>query len=238
MPNAIIVGATSGIGKALAENLAQQGWTLGITGRRIERLLELKQTLATPTYIQAMDVSQTHQARQQLQQLIHTMGGMDLLVISAGISHQNANWEQEAEIININVMGFAAVAKTGFEYFCKKTSGHLVGISSISAIRGRGENIAYAASKAFASNYLQGLRQKATRMKLNITVTEILPGWVNTPLIRGTNSKRFWIAPVEKAAQQIVHAIKKRKSRAYITKRWQLIAWFLTVIPDSFHRRI
>ncbi len=238
MPKTIIVGATSGIGCELARQLAQAGWTLGLTGRRLERLEALKTELPGSVFIQAMDVSQTSRAISALQQLIQTMGGMDLLIISAGISHRNASWEQANEIIKINVQGFAAIAHVGFSFFSEQGFGRLVGLSSISAIRGRGENIAYSASKAFVSNYLQGLRQKTARANKKIIITDILAGWINTPLIRRGGSKRFWVAPVDVAARQIITAIQKKKSRAYVTRRWKLIAWFLLLIPDWWHKRL
>jgi short-subunit dehydrogenase len=238
MPKAIIIGATSGLGLALAEQLAQKQWTLGLTGRRTERLDALKSSLKTTTHIQTMDVSQPATAIAQLEDLIQRMGGLDLLIISAGISHRNANWEQESAIIQINALGFAAMAHTGFSFFMQQGFGHIVGISSISAIRGRAENISYSATKAFVSNYLQGLRQKAMRSKKNITITDILAGWVNTPLIRGGGSKRFWVATVDLAASQIITAIQKKKSRAYVIRRWKIIAWFLTLIPDWWHKRL
>lgn len=238
MPIAIIVGATSGIGEALAGLLSHAGYSLGLTGRRQERLLEMQSRLPNKTLIQKMDVRDHDQAIAQLRQLIQNLGGLDLLILSAGISHRMASWEQEQEILRTNVIGFAALARAGYAYFLQAGAGQLVGISSISALRGRGENVAYAASKAFTSNYLQGLRQKAARRGVNLIVTEILAGWVDTPLIRGSQGKRFWVAPVELAARQIMQSIRKKKSRAYITRRWRLIAWFLRLIPDWWHRRI
>lgn len=238
MPKAIIVGATSGIGEALAELLSPAGYTLGLTGRRQDRLLDLQTRLPNKTLIQTMDVKKHEQAIPQLKQLIQDLGGLDLLILSAGISHRMASWEQEQDILLTNVTGFAALARAGYDYFLQARGGHLVGISSISALRGRGENVAYAASKAFESNYLQGLRQKAARRGVDMTVTEILAGWVDTPLIRGSQGKRFWVAPVNQAARQIVQAIRKKKSHVYVTRRWWLIAWFLKMIPDGWHKRM
>lgn len=232
MPKAIIIGATSGIGQGLAERLVQAGYQVGLTGRRQERLLQLQQSLNA--HIQVMDVSQVEQAREQLQVLISDMGGMDLLVINAGISFRHATWEQESAILQTNVLGFAALAQAGMTYFLNRGAGHLVGISSIAGIRGRRNSISYSASKSFVSTYLQGCRQLAVHKNKQVAVTDIIPGFIATDLIQG-HDELFWVAPLDKAIEQMMTAIKKKKSRAYITKRWRLIAWLLTFIPDWLH---
>jgi short-subunit dehydrogenase len=112
-----------------------------------------------------------------------------------------------------------------------------VGISSISGLRGRANNIAYSATKAYASNYLQGCRQRAAHLKKAVAVTDLIPGYVATRLIKG-HSGTFWVTPVDKAARQMVKAILRHKRRAYITRRWRLVAWFLTLIPDWLHQKL
>jgi short-subunit dehydrogenase len=128
------------------------------------------------------------------------------------------------------------MANVAFKHFLEQSSGHLVGISSIAALRGSGATPAYNASKAFVSNYLEGLRQKASKLKLPITVTDIQPGLVDTAMAQGEGL--FWIAPPEIAARQIFDTIKSRRKRAYITKRWRLIAWLLKAMPDRIHNRM
>jgi short-subunit dehydrogenase len=236
MPKAIIVGATSGIGEALARELVKQGFEVGLAGRRQERLSELQTALGPACRIQAMDVRRPGEAIQNLQELLGQMGRVELIVVSAGISPRNPDWQLEEEIIRTNCIGFAAIARSAFDYFGQQGGGHLAGISSISALRGRGDAVVYSATKAFVSNYLQGLRQKAGRMKLAIAVTDIIPGFVDTPLIRG--KKQFWVAPADKAGRQIAAALRKKKYRAYITKRWRLIAWFQQIVPDWLHKRM
>ena len=145
-------------------------------------------------------------------------------------------WAKEKETIDVNVSGFAAMANVSFEYFRGRGGGQLAGISSIAAIRGGGEAPAYNASKAFVSNYLEGLRQKACKMKLSLTVTDIQPGFVDTPMARGEGL--FWVAPPKKAAKQIFDAIKNKRNHAYVTKRWRLIAWLLKLLPDRLYSRL
>ena len=95
---------------------------------------------------------------------------------------------------------------------------------------------AYNATKAYQMNYLEGLRQKATKLKFHIFVTDIRPGFVDTDMAKG--ERQFWVATVEKATQQIFKAIKKKKKVAYITKRWRLIALILKLIPKPFYDKM
>ena len=236
MKKAIIIGATSGIGKELAKLLSIEGYSLGISGRRLHLLEELKTEMSTHTYIQDMDVSDSNSIK-GLQNLIAAMNGVDLIIISAGTGSVDPDlpWDKEKETIETNVLGFAAMANVAFHHFNQKGSGHLVGISSIAAIRG-GDAPAYSASKAFVSNYLQSLRYVISKSKASITVTDIQPGFVDTAMAKAPNL--FWVASPQKAAIQIYETIKKKKKHAYITKRWRLIAWALKLMPDFMYEKI
>ncbi len=236
MKKAIIIGATSGIGKELAKLLSIEGYSLGISGRRLHLLDELKTELSTHTYIQDMDVSDSNSIK-GLQNLIAAMNGVDLIIISAGTGSVDPDlpWDKEKETIETNVLGFAAMANVAYHHFNQKGSGHLVGISSIAAIRG-GDAPAYSASKAFVSNYLQSLRYVISKSKASITVTDIQPGLVDTAMAKAPNL--FWVASPQKAAIQIYETIKKKKKHAYITKRWRLIAWALKLMPDFIYEKI
>ncbi len=236
MKKAIIIGATSGIGKELAKLLSIEGYSLGISGRRLHLLEELKTEMSTHTYIQDMDVSDSNSIK-GLQNLIAAMNGVDLIIISAGTGSVDPDlpWDKERETIETNVLGFAAMANVAYHHFNQKGSGHLVGISSIAAIRG-GNAPAYSASKAFVSNYLQSLRYVISKSKASITVTDIQPGFVDTAMAKAPNL--FWVASPQKAAIQIYETIKKKKKHAYITKRWRLIAWALKLMPDFIYEKI
>ncbi len=214
-----------------------KGYAVGLAGRRVELLKGLQKELQGRSYVKRIDVADPS-AMDQLKELIAEMGGADVVIVSSGTGFINPGleWGKEKETIDVNVSGFAAMANVAFEYFRGRGSGHLVGISSIAAIRGGGEAPAYNASKAFASNYLEGLRQKAGKLKLPITVTDIQPGFVDTAMAQGEGL--FWVAPARKAARQIFSAIEKKKSHAYVTKRWRLIAWLLKLIPGRLYCKL
>jgi len=238
MKKAIVIGASSGIGKELARVLSQNGYAVGLTGRRVELLTALQNELSTESFVKPMDISQTDEAIRQLTELINEMNSVELVVISAGVGFINNEfeWEKEKATIETNVFGFAAVANVAVKHFLEQRAGHLVGISSIAALRGTGGAPAYNASKAFVSNYLEGLQQKCVKLKLPIVVTDVKPGFVDTTMAQGEGL--FWVAPPEKAAQQIYKAIKVRKTHVYVTKRWRSIGVLLKLMPSSIYNKI
>jgi len=128
------------------------------------------------------------------------------------------------------------MANVATKHFLEQRAGHLVGISSIAALRGSGGAPAYNASKAFVSNYLEGLRQKFFHLKLPIVVTNVKPGFVDTAMAQGEGL--FWVAPPEKAARQIYKIIKARRTHAYVTKRWRLIGLLLKLMPNYIYNRM
>ena len=236
MKKAIVIGATSGIGKELAVLLGLHGYAVGIAGRRDPLLEELRSQLPAPSYSRHIDVSDLPSATEGLKSLIAEMGGVDLVVIGAGTGFIDPGlpWDKEKETIDVNVTGFAAMANVAFHHFLETGSGHLVGISSIAALRGGGAP-AYNASKAFVSNYLQGLRFLIAKKDLPIAVTDIQPGFVDTAMAKGDGI--FWAASPQEAARQIWTAIRKRKKHAYVTRRWRLVAWALRWMPDFLYHR-
>jgi len=229
----VIIGATSGIGKELAKVFSQQGAAVGLVGRRTALLQELAESLPNKTYIKAIDIAHAYEAMAHLEELLAEMNEVDAIVVSAGVGHFNfaLDWSIEKTTIATNVYGFTAMCDVAMKYFARQGHGHLVGISSIDALRGNGCAPAYAASKAFVSNYLEGLRFWAQREKLPITVTEIQPGFVETPMTSGRQG--FWTASALKAAHQIHTAIANKKKHAYITKRWCLVAWIMMSLPGA-----
>jgi len=237
MQKAIIIGATSGIGKELAKIFSQNGYVIGVAGRRTHLLNEFKRELPE-SFIKPIDVSKTSDAINQLKWLISDMNGVDIVVICSGVGfiNQVLEWEHEKETIDVNVSGFTAMVNVAMHYFLSKGTGHLVGISSIAAIRGDGDAPAYNASKAFVSNYMEGLRKKVSKSGTPIVITEIQPGFVDTAMAKGEGL--FWVASPQKAAQQIYNAIKRKKKHAYITKRWGVIAWLIKTLPEFIYNKL
>jgi short-subunit dehydrogenase len=238
MPGAIVIGASSGIGAALARRLSAQGYTVGLAARRSELLEQLRAELPNPAFVKTLDVALPEQARVALQELAQQMGDVELYVVSAGVGFLNPEleWSLERQTLDVNVVGFAAMVNVAVLALEARGSGHIVGISSLAALRGGRAAPAYNASKAFVSNYLEGIRQRCQRRGLPITVTDIQPGFVDTPMAQ--SPQLFWMASADKAAGQIQTAIRRRRRHAYVTRRWRLIAWLLRGLPASLYQRM
>jgi short-subunit dehydrogenase len=238
MKKAIIIGATSGIGKGLAQKLANENYVVGITGRRSELLSELKSQNPNVFHPKTFDIIDTKKIVENLENLTKELGGLDLLIISSGTGdlNENLDYEIEKRTIETNITGFTCIANWAFNYFEDQKAGHLVAITSVGGLRGSRIAPAYNSSKAYQINYLEGLRQKAQKLKKPIFVTDIRPGFVDTAMAKGEG--QFWVASVEKATSQIYNAIKRKKKIAYITKRWRFIGIILKRIPRQVYDRM
>jgi short-subunit dehydrogenase len=230
MKKAIIIGATSGIGKALAEILLRENYMVGVTGRREALLATLQESDSSRVFIKKMDVQDVSAIELICDELVNQMGGLDLLIISAGIGEENKalNFDIENNVIKTNIQGFTCVADWAMRYFKNQGYGHLLNISSIAGIIGNGSAPSYNATKAYQINYLEGLRLNAKEYGSRIIVTDGRPGFVDTAMAKGKGL--FWVSPVQKAANQIFEAIKRKKKVVYVTKRWKLIGILLKII--------
>lgn len=238
MKKAIIIGASSGIGKSLSELLIQNNYSVGITGRRIELLKSIQGQYPDQIYYTKLDVQDVSSINTACYELTTKLGGLDLLIISAGIGEINKklDFSIDKDVLLTNVTGFTAVANWAMNYFKSQGSGHLVNISSIAGLRGNGDAPSYNATKAFQVNYFEGLRLNAYKSGNPIYVTDVRPGFVDTAMAKGDGL--FWVAPVEKAALQIYSAIKRKKKVIYITRRWRIIALLLRLLPFSILKKL
>jgi len=235
---AIIIGATSGIGRELARILTRHNFKVGITGRREHLLKELQNENPAQYIYRAFDIRDLSKTAKNLNELIKELGGLDLFIMSSGIGYINPELDSEPEFLTIdtNITAFTDVITYAYRYFQEKKHGHIVGITSIAALRGNKNAPAYNASKAYQINYLEGLRQKTRSLKTPIYITDIRPGFVATDMAKGENL--FWVASPEKAARQIYRAIKRKKRIVYITKRWRIYALFLKFFPSRMYEKL
>ncbi len=233
----IIIGATSGIGRELATIHAKKGYFVGITGRRNEMLLSLQNKYPKNIVTECFDVTQKENIP-HLQALIQKLDGLDILIYNSGAGDvsKELDWDIEKRTTDVNVNGFVEIICYAFNYFVNQGHGQIAAISSIASIRGNSHAPAYSASKAYESTYLEGLYFKAMKMKKDVSINDIQPGFVDTGLAIGQGL--FWVATPQKAAIQIYTAIKNKKKRAYITKRWWLIAKLLPMVPDFIYKKL
>jgi short-subunit dehydrogenase len=239
MRSIIITGATSGIGRELAIQYAAKGNKVGLTGRRTERLEKLKAEIGELAYVRTLDVTDHERAEVVYQELIDEMGGMDIMVLNAGIGRIQMlpPWRAESKLIEVNCLAFAHGCHFAFDYFRDKGGGQIVGMSSMASLLYNHRAAAYTASKHFISVYMTGFRQKARRVEADITITEIRAGYIWTEMTERAKGM-FWVAPVEKAVRQMVKGIDKKKNYLYVTKRWRILAWIVKCIPEWIWNRI
>jgi len=236
--NAIVFGATSGIGKELAKLLVEEGYKVMITGRRLERLEAIKAEDPDNYIPQQHDITDLEASDALFEQLPTIFDSVDLIVHNSGIATPNfkLTWDKDAPTIYTNVVGATKIYQLAYNYFAAQGTGHLVGVTSVASLRGNRQVPSYHASKAYQKSYLESLYMKSLRTKkANINVTEIIPGFVKTDIIMG---KTFWMASVEKASKQIIVAIKRKKRKAYITKRWRLVGFVLQNVSPKLYMKL
>ncbi len=235
---AIIVGASSGIGKGLAELLVKNGYIVGITGRREALLNELKSTAPNSYIVKCFDIDDYLNIETNLNELANELGDVDLFILSSGTGKRNPELELSYEVMtfNTNIAGFTSAINWAYKYFERRGGGSLSAITSIAGLRGFSMSPSYSASKSYQIKYIEALRQKSRCDGRKILVTDIRPGFVDTAM--GNGDGAFWIAPVEKSSVQILSAIRKGKGVVYITKRWFFVALFLKIIPNSIFERV
>lgn len=239
-PTAIVVGASSGMGRELAKILARD-YNVGLVARRIDRLKVLQEEIfqkdpACLTWVKHLDVTDAD-AMEQLVSFINEIGGLDLMVISITSFpdlHDKTDLEAEKLTLEVELLGFWKMAYVATQFFMQQGSGHLVGISSVDALRGNPACPIYSAAKAFVSSYLEGTRNRLHNKKFDsIFVTDILPGYVQTEGFDAEHVKgAYWIATARDAALQIYDAIAAHQKQAYITRRWWLIGMLMHHLPD------
>ena len=233
---AIIIGASSGIGKAVAEELLSQGWTVGVAARREERLKEFEEHYPGRVEVMQMDVT-AGDATERLDRLIEALGGMDLYFHAAGVGRQNRMLESSIEetTIRTNCVGFTRLVGHAFRYFTVKGGGQIGVISSIAGTKGIGVSASYSATKRFQNTYIESLQQLSSNRKLGIHLTDIRPGFVDTDLLEDDYPMKM---KTETVAKKICRALEKKKAVATIDWKYRLLVFFWRLIPAPVWRRM
>lgn len=249
----LIVGASSGIGEALAYVAAKQGYQLAITGRRVENLEQIakkiQQTSQQTVVVKKMNVlDNTNDIYTTMQAIEHELNGIDIVVINAGVIQSRKlgtlDISSDASIINTNVTGAISVGDAAIKLFSDKNTrqkqgGQIVVTSSVSAFIPLPTNPAYAASKAAVTHYYEGIRGRLA--KRNIKLTILHPGFIKTAMTDGAeiSSTKLILADVDVAAKDILTAIKKQKPTAMIPPQpWSLIGAAYHFTPSFVRRRL
>lgn len=242
MKRAVIVGATSGIGREVALCLLAKGWKLGLAGRRLPLLQELQQRAPGQIEIQRLDVTDEG-AEEALADLIGRLGGMNLFLLSSGIGFQNTALRADIELntVRTNVEGFTRLVDAAFRYFKAHNDRHCAGqlavVSSIAGTKGLGVAPAYSATKRFQNTYIDALEQLAHLQQLNLHFTDIRPGFVATDLLN--DGKQYpMLMRVERVAERITRALERKERVVIIDGRYRVLVFFWRLIPRWMWKRL
>lgn len=239
MRNAIVFGATSGIGKALTNLLLLQEYQVMGLARRIELLKTFVNEYPHRFQSLRLDVLEKDSFDYCLEKIFDFNKRIDLVINCIGIGELNEqlNWDIDASVLRTNILATTRIYNEAFIKFKQQGFGHLVAISSIGGLRGNEIAPSYSASKAYQINYIESLYLKTKEKGCkNIDITDVRPGFVNTRMAKGDGL--FWVADVDKVAGQIIRAINHKKRLVYVTKRWKLIAWVFKIVPSWFLKKI
>lgn len=230
---AIVIGASSGIGLEVAKLLVGAGWTVGVGARRMERMQQIGAVA-----VEQIDVTESN-ATAALQQLIDKTGGMDLFFYASGIGKQNRELHEDIELATMqtNALGFTRMIGAAYRYFALQGSGHIAAITSIAGTKGLGPAPAYSATKAMQTTYLQALEQQANKRGLDIRITDIRPGFVDTALLSGNVRYPMMLRP-ERVAKEIVAAINQQSHIRIIDWKYCILTAFWRRIPRFVWRRM
>lgn len=235
MNRIVIIGASSGIGKKVAEDFARSGWNVAIGARREDKLKEIADKYPDTMVYGTIDVTAAN-AAEQLYDLIHKNGGMDILLLASGVGFANPELKPEIDerIMEVNVKGFTRIINATYIYF-KNTAnvhkGRIAAITSIAGTKGLGLAPTYSASKRYQQNYLQAIDQLAHIQHVNVGITDIRPGFIRTDLLDPDKAYPLTMA-VDYAAPLIEKAILRGRRVATIDLRWSIIDKLWRLIPD------
>ena len=232
----LITGASSGIGRALAVEFSQRGYTLGLCARRLDLLKTLQNEISRnhDVEIAELDVSQFEAVREVLFKLSNKLGGAKIIIANAGVAERSlpgeGTFNLDRKLIEINLLGAMATIDAGVEILKKQGGGQIVGISSVAGFRGLPNVPAYSASKSALSTYMEGIRNPLTKHRIAVTV--IHPGFIDTAINSNRNFRPFLIS-AEKCARLTVDMIEKKVLSSTVPKwPWALVSGAIKFVPE------
>lgn len=241
----LITGASSGIGSALALEMAGRGYHLGLAARNVAAMRTLEQSIQArfpqiQVVVTEYDVIDTDGAPALVRNTADALGGLDILFANAGVGLGekigSGAFDKTRQTVLVNMLGAMATVDAAAAYFLTQGHGHVVGTCSVAAFRGMPRSGAYSATKAGFAVYLEALR--AETLRKNIDVTVLYPGYIDTPLNRMLKSRPFLI-PVEKGAAIIADMIEKKTKRSTVPVfPWKFVAPLLKILPTGVIARM
>ena len=238
---AIITGASSGIGAALARELSRRGWSLALLARRAEMLEQLVGELKTPAVALPADVTDRDAVRDAVRRGAEALGGeLDLAVANAGISvptwSTKFNLDDAERIIRVNVLGMFYLFDAVIPAMLARGSGRFAGIASIAGLRGLPSASVYSASKAAMQSFLEASRVELAQRGVGVTIVN--PGWVETPIIDKYRGPVPFLMKADKAARIIADGIERGAREVEFPWQMSLLVRTLRLIPNALYDRM
>jgi NAD(P)-dependent dehydrogenase (short-subunit alcohol dehydrogenase family) len=239
LKRAIVVGASSGIGRAIAEALVTDGAIVAVLARRGELLRDLGDGDGVLVY--EHDVHDTDAVPALFEKIVTRMGGLDLVVYAAGVQPVVGPGEYptvaDLDTIAVNLAGAVAWLNVAAERFSRARDGVIVGIGSVAGDRGRRGNPVYGATKAALGTYLESLRNRLA--PLGVTVLTVRPGFVDTAMLRQFPVPPFVpVASPAQAAREILAAAATGKRVVYVPAWWRYVMALIKAIPAPIFERL
>lgn len=221
-----LTGASSGIGEALAIEMAKKGAILGLLARREELLKELAkkcEAVGGKARVFACDVVDAQAVQKSADTLRDEFGRVDILIANAGIGGKDKDTQEihpasVKKIIDINLMGAVNAVYAVLPQMLERGGGQLVAVSSLAGVRGLPKSAAYSASKGAMTNLFESIRLDVQNRGVSVTI--IQPGFIKTPLTAGRKNKMPFLMELEDALPLFIQAIEKKKKFAAFP--WQL----------------
>ncbi len=240
---AIVVGASSGIGEAIARRLAKPGAKIALLGRRkeeLERVALAVRASGAEAWVVSHDVTDYAVIPGLFDRLLTDLGGVDLLVYAAGvmpvIDESEYAFAKDRSMMEVNVLGAIAWCDSAGAFFEAKRVGTILGISSIAGERGRRGNPGYTTSKAALTAYLEALRNRLSRYGVSVVTAK--PGFVDTAMTKGMSGLLWLISADEAARQSLALAEHGHSRQGFVPGRWALVALIVRSIPSVVFRRL
>lgn len=235
----VVMGATSGIGREVAEAFASRGWRVGAAARNVDRLVTLRNKYPANIVILPIDITDNN-ASGKLMRLIDINGGMDIYFHSSGILRDDLSLDETDSIatIDINVVGFTRMISAAYRYFRDNgLPGRIAAISSVAGVRGLGRLPAYSASKMYDRSFLQALQQLTVIDGSHLHITDIRPGWLRTPLLN-PDRKYIFESDLKHTLPKILRAIVSGRRYVTIGMRWRILTTLEHCVPARLWSRL
>ena len=231
-----ITGASSGIGKSVAEKFANEGWKVAVSARRKELLQDMAKDQNISSF--PLDVTDRSQINNVFQNILKEFGNIDVCLFSSGTyepkDEQNIDPDKIKNVINVNFLGVIDCVKTVEDYFKNKKTGHISIVSSIAGYRGLPNSSGYGPSKAALTNFCESIYFDFK--KFGVRVSVISPGFIKTPLTDKNEFPMPFLKTVDYAANQIFNGLVKSNAfEIHFPKGLTLTLKFLRILPYKLY---